>query len=75
MEKPQELINTEERIRLLQEYIDALKRSQQMLADGERKLKEMTEVLRQSNEDVQVLLAFIKSKGLQPPTIQSKFIN
>ena len=52
-----------------------LNKMKELLAQGEQKLKENTELLRQSNEDIHVLLAFIKSKGLQPPKIQSKFIN
>jgi hypothetical protein len=45
------------------------------LKAAEERLNDNTELLRQSNEDIKLLLAFIKSKGLQPPTIQSKFIN
>lgn len=33
------------------------------------KIKENTELLAKSTEDIHVLLAFIKSKGLTPPTI------
>jgi len=34
-----------------------------------------SDLLRISNEDIHMLLAFIESKGLQPPKIQSNFIN
>lgn len=47
----------------------------ELLATGEERLRLNEELLRQSTEDIHVLLAFIKSKGLQPPKIQSKLIN
>lgn len=66
----------------MQELTDALRAAKakleevaKQLKEGEERLKTNTELLRQSNEDINVLLAFIKSKGLQPPKIQSKFTN
>ena len=47
----------------------------EMLAKGEVVLRTNTQLLQKSTKDIHVLLAFIKSKGLQPPTIQSDFIN
>ena len=46
-----------------------------LMAESKEMLNKNTEVLRQANEDINVLLAFIKSKGLQPPKLQSKFTN
>ena len=68
-EQQQELMN------LCQAAKQELIRMSELLAKGEQQLRENAEILRQSNEDIRVLLAFIKSKGLQPPKIQSKFIN
>jgi hypothetical protein len=45
------------------------------LAKGEERFNTNTEIMRKSTEDIHVLLAFIKSKGLQPPKIQNDFIN
>lgn len=60
----------------------ATKAAQQRIAElaldlkkAEDRLKTNTELLRHSNQDIRVLLAFIKSKRLQPPKIQSEFIN
>jgi hypothetical protein len=47
----------------------------ELLALGEQRLNANAELLRQSTEDIKVLLAFIESRGLRPPKIQSKFIN
>ena len=44
------------------------------LKKAEVRLKTNTELLRQSNGDIKLLLAFIKSKRLQPPKIQSGFV-
>jgi hypothetical protein len=54
---------------------EVLETSTKQLAEGEKKLRELTDLLGKSTEDIQVLLAFIRSRGLQPPTIQSGFIN
>ena len=45
------------------------------LAEGEARLLANTDLLNKATEDINVLLAFIKSRGLQPPKIQSKFTN
>ncbi len=78
MEKPQELINTEERIadkestvNLLREAMRQLNIMKELLAQGEQRLNANTELLGQSSEDIHVLLAFIKSKGLKPPKIHT----
>ena len=54
---------------------ELLEKNTEELNDATEKLALMDEVLKQSNDDIRLLLAFIKSKGLQPPKIQSKFIN
>jgi hypothetical protein len=61
-----------------QQLIDLCKTSQKVLefttkklADGEERLLANAEILRQSNEDSRVLLAFIRSRGLQPPKIHT----
>ncbi|MGC2060588.1 MAG: hypothetical protein WA653_20145 [Candidatus Sulfotelmatobacter sp.] len=61
--------------RLEQECNQAMKDLTELLAKGEERLKANTELLQKSTEDIHMLLAFIKSKGLQPPKIQSKFVN
>lgn len=60
----------------------ATKASQQRISElvldlkkAEERLKTNTELLRHSNEDIRLLLAFIKSKRLHPPKIQSEFVN
>jgi len=65
-----------------QQLIELCKTSQAMLEkmtkqlkEGEERLNTNSELLRQSTEDINLLLAFIKSKGLQPPKIQSKLVN
>ena len=62
-------------IKLCKDATEALNVSNKKLADGEARLLANAEILRQSTEDIHMLLAFIRSKGLQPPKIQSKFIN
>lgn len=52
-----------------------LETTTKQLKEGERRLEANTELLRQATEDINLLLAFIKSKGLQPPKIQSKLLN
>jgi hypothetical protein len=64
-----------ELIRISQQTNENVRRVTELLASGEKRLKANTELLRQSTEDINLLLAFIKSKGLQAPKIQSKFIN
>ncbi len=56
----------------LQEKADEAVRD---LATATEQLDTMSKLMKQATEDMSLLLAFIKSKGLQPPTIQSKFIN
>ena len=46
-----------------------------LMAESKEVLNKNTELLQHSTEDINVLLAFIKSKGLQPPKLQSKFLN
>jgi len=65
-----------------QQLIELCKTSQAMLEkmtkqlkEGEERLNTNSELLRQSTEDINVLLAFIRSKGLQPPPIKSKLVN
>ena len=64
------------------ELIELCKTSQRVLETSTKQLNEakeelliLTEALNKSNEDIHLLLAFIESKGLQPPKIQSKLIN
>ena len=64
-----------ELINLGNQTLKKIKDVTEKLTKGEESLKANTELLRQSTEDIHVLLAFIKSIGLQPPKIQSKFIN
>lgn len=45
------------------------------LAKAKEKLEANTELLNNSNEDIHVLMAFIVSRGLQPPRIKSTFLN
>jgi len=45
------------------------------LKKAEDRLKNNTELLRHSNEDIRVLLAFIRLNRLRPPKIKSKFSN
>jgi len=45
------------------------------LAKAKETLEANTELLNNSNEDIHALMAFIVSRGLQPPRIKSKFIN
>lgn len=60
----------------------ATKAAQQKIVDllldlkkAEERLNTNTLLLKQSNDDLRVLLLFIKSKGLQPPEIQSRFVH
>ena len=64
-----------ELIRISQQTNENVRRVTELLATGEKRLKINAELLRQSTEDINLLLAFIKSKGLKAPEIQSKFIN
>jgi hypothetical protein len=68
-EQQMELIN------LSNQTLKKIKDQTELLAKGEERLKTNTKLLQTSTEDIHVLLAFIKSKNLQPPTIQSDFIN
>lgn len=54
---------------------ELLEKNTKELNDAKEQLLSFAEILKQSNEDIQLLLAFIKSKGLEPPKIQSKFVN
>jgi len=54
---------------------EALETTTKQLNEAKEKLVTFTNVLNEATNDIKLLLAFIKSKGLQPPTIQSKFIN
>jgi hypothetical protein len=47
----------------------------ELLATGDKRFKTNSQLLDQATQDINLLLAFIKSKGLQPPKLQSKFIN
>jgi hypothetical protein len=60
-----------ELIRISQQTNENVRRVTELLASGEKRLKTNAELLRQSTEDIDMLLAFIKSKGLQPPKLQS----
>jgi hypothetical protein len=62
-------------LRLVKAATEQLGTAKEKLAQADQKLQTNTELLKQSTEDIHVLLAFIKSRGLQPPKIQSKFIN
>jgi len=42
-----------------------------LLAKAEERLNINAEILRKSTEDIHVLVAFIRSKGLKPPEIQT----
>ena len=64
-----------ELINLGNQTLKKIKDVNEQLAKGEERLKANTELLQKSTEDIHVLLAFIKSKGLQPPKIQSDLIN
>jgi hypothetical protein len=70
---------------LLTDYNDAVEKIKQQetvitylghkLDYSEGILRTGADLLRKSTEDIHMLLAFINSKGLEPPQIQSKFIN
>jgi hypothetical protein len=46
-----------------------------LLAKSAEQLRTNAALLDKATEDIHVLWAFIESKGLEPPRIQSKFIN
>lgn len=54
---------------------DALHVAIKQRAEAEQKLLEMARIIDQSTQDLKLLVAFIISKGLEPPQIQSQFIN
>jgi hypothetical protein len=58
-----------ELINLCNQMTELMNKNQKLLAEGEEKLVEMTKRLQQANENVNLLVAFIMSKGFQPPTI------
>jgi len=57
-----------ELINLCTMMTELINTSRKMLTEGQEKLVTMTKLLQQSTEDNSLLLAFIRSKGLQPPT-------
>jgi hypothetical protein len=56
-------------INLTNQMTELANKNVKLLAESEAKLVEMTKHLQQANENVNLLVAFIMSKGFQPPPI------
>jgi hypothetical protein len=56
-------------INLTNQMTELANKNVKLLAESEAKLVEMTKHLQQANEDINRLVAFIMSKGFQPPTV------